>query len=305
MSAIEPAIRLPGVGEALATSTALIGRCVDSLSPADTGLFGPGSMSWRIHSHPSYAISAIAGLLFAALHPTAMAAIDQHSDYRRDAWRRAHRTAEYVFTITFSGQLVAQAAAERVRGIHRRIKGTDAADRQYAAEDEDLLMWIHCVNTEMALSGFDAFGSGCTSEDADRYVCEQVRAGVLVGLKEGALPRSRHEVNAAIATYKLQLTSPAKELLELLLCSSMPWTMRPFWAVHVFSAVDLLPAAALSLYGLSPSQRLAKNRMVVVRAIMTAIDHGFALFRPVRAARKKLRMISSESPDALGRASSS
>lgn len=99
----EPRIVLPGIREAIRSVNALVG-CVHSLSPADQGLFGPRSVSWIVFREPGYGISALAGLLLQALHPVAMAAIDQHSDYRRDAWRRGHRTADYIFTITFSAR---------------------------------------------------------------------------------------------------------------------------------------------------------------------------------------------------------
>jgi uncharacterized protein (DUF2236 family) len=138
---------------------AVIAGSVASVSAEDTGLFGPESMSWRICREPAYAISAIAGLLMGAIHPVAMAAIDQHSDYRRDAWRRAHRTTQYVFTITFGSTAVALRAAERVRLIHERVLGTDpVTGLRYRADDPELLLWIHCVNTEMALAGQQAFG---------------------------------------------------------------------------------------------------------------------------------------------------
>jgi uncharacterized protein (DUF2236 family) len=71
------------------------------ISEDDTGYFGPGSVAWRIHRDPAYGIGGIASLFVQALHPVAMAAVDQHSDFSYNAWVRTWRTTEWVFTIVF------------------------------------------------------------------------------------------------------------------------------------------------------------------------------------------------------------
>jgi uncharacterized protein (DUF2236 family) len=226
-----------------------------------------------------------------ALHPTAMAAIDEHSDYRRDAWRRAHRTADYVFTITFSARPVAHAAAERVRGIHHAVRGIDPSSRTYHADDADLLLWIHCVNTEMSLRGHETFAGRLSRQEADCYVAEQQVAGALVGLAEERLPATRDELVTVIRGYDLKLTAPAAEFASLLLRSEMPWTMRPFWALHVLGAIRLLPNEARAAYGFSPWLLINRAGVLAIRAALRAIDWGYSLFPPVRRARRKLREI--------------
>jgi uncharacterized protein (DUF2236 family) len=288
-----PAIMLPTIREAIASMEAVIAGSVESVSAEDTGLFGPGSVSWRICRAPAYAISAIAGLLMEALHPVAMAAIDQHSDYRRDAWRRAHRTTQYVFTITFGSTPVALGAAERVRSIHERIRGTDpATGRRYRADDPDLLLWIHCVNTEMALTGQQAFGRPLTAAEQDRYVAEQVKAAALVGLEPAVVPASRAELDRCLAEARpLRLTEPAKTFADLLLKAEMPWTMRPFWALHVAGALIILPDRVRELYGFPawlPKGPLARW---AIRAILGTMDLAYAALPPIKRARRHLRLV--------------
>ena len=45
-------------------------------------------------------------LLVQALEPRAMAAVDQHSDYRTDPWNRLTRTSEFI-TLTIYGDTAA------------------------------------------------------------------------------------------------------------------------------------------------------------------------------------------------------
>jgi uncharacterized protein (DUF2236 family) len=286
----ESRILLPGPGEALADMEKLIASCVSSVSAEDPGLFGPGSVTWRILRHPAYGISAVASLLLEALHPVAMAAIDQHSDYRRDAWRRAHRTTDYVFTIAFSGADVARAAGKRVRDIHRRISGVDpVTGRSYRVDDPDLLLWIHCVNTEMALRGQEAFGGGLTVEDGDRFVREQIQAALLVGLEEAEVPASRERLRAAIAeAVDPVLSPPAAEFARLLLTARMPLAMRPFWSMHVAGAVTLLPTEARRLYDFPKWIRTGAIARASIRAMLRTMRLGYFMVPAIREADRRL-----------------
>ena len=287
------AIVLPGVWEALATTKGLVAKSVRSLSPADPGLFGPGTVSWRVFSHASYGASGVAAVLMQALHPIAMAAVDQQSAFRTDAWRRAHLTADYVFTITFSSRQVAEAAAARVRQIHRHICGVDpATGRVHRADDPDLLLWVHAVHTEYALRGYEVFVKRLAAEDRDRFVAEQVAAAELVGLDPATVPASGAALSAYIAGVEgLALTEPARHFARMLMKARMPLTMRPFWALHVAAAASLLPEDVRRAYRLPrwlPRGRFGRAAMA---ASLSAINYGYLLFRPVREARARLRHV--------------
>lgn len=288
-------IVLPGVGEAIRASERLISRCVRSLSAADPGYFGPGSVSWRLFSHASYGISGIAAVLMQALHPAAMAAVDAHSTFRTDAWRRAHLTADYVLTITFGSREVADAAAARVRAIHAGVSGIDPATGLVRRADEpDLLLWVHAVHTEYAVRGYERFAGRLTCRDADRFVAEQVAAARLVGL-EGAVPETREALRSWIdAVPGLHVSPPAAQFARMLVEAQMPLTMRPFWALHLAGAAMLLPDQVRRDYRLPawlPRGRLAAG---AVAAAIRTIDRSYLLFRPVRRARARLREVERE-----------
>ncbi|HEY0716373.1 MAG TPA: oxygenase MpaB family protein, partial [Streptosporangiaceae bacterium] len=52
--------------------------------PADDGFFGPRSVTWRLSTDLSGTIGGLRSLMIQALHPLAMAGVDQHSDWRGD-----------------------------------------------------------------------------------------------------------------------------------------------------------------------------------------------------------------------------
>ena len=69
--------------------------------PADEGFFGPASVAWRVSTDLSSPVAGLRSLLVQALHPLAMAGVDQHSDWRQDPVGRLAATSAYVATISF------------------------------------------------------------------------------------------------------------------------------------------------------------------------------------------------------------
>ena len=68
---------------------------------ADDGLFGPRSVTWRVHADPVFPVAGVRALLLQALHPLTMAAVEQHPGFDEDFWGRLDRTGQYVTTLTF------------------------------------------------------------------------------------------------------------------------------------------------------------------------------------------------------------
>src|SRR3954468_20173116 len=91
----------------------------------DPGLFGPDSVTWRIHADPVMALGGLRALLLQAVHPVAMAGVAGHSGFRDDPWGRFLRTANYVAVVSFGAVAEAERAAARVRGLHRRVRGVE------------------------------------------------------------------------------------------------------------------------------------------------------------------------------------
>ena len=55
----------------------------------------------QVHSDSAIFIGAIRALLLQSLHPLAMAAVAEHSDYRGDPWGRLQRTSRFMGATTF------------------------------------------------------------------------------------------------------------------------------------------------------------------------------------------------------------
>lgn len=218
----------------------------------DAGLFGPDSMTWRLHADPSMLVGAMRALLVQALEPRAMAGVVQHSDYKADPWGRLNRTIRFVLHTTYGDTPTAEAACRAVRKIHDRVHGVDpVTGRAYSAHDPDLLLWIHAVEVHSAVFAYRSYAGRLSDEDADRYVDEMVRVAEMLGMPGDIAPRTLGELREYLRGVDgLQATRGARESLRLILSPPLPLALRPLWVLPAGAAVASLPRFARRMYGL-------------------------------------------------------
>ena len=85
-----------------------------------------------MHGDTSMYIGGLRALLLQSLHPLAMAAVAQHSDYRGDPWGRLQRTSYFLAVTTFGRASDAHEAIARVRAVHRHVTGSAPEGGPYA-----------------------------------------------------------------------------------------------------------------------------------------------------------------------------
>ena len=224
-----------------------------SAVPVDLGLFGPGSVAWRLHREPAMLVGGLRALIVQALHPLAIAAVADHSDYKSDVWGRYARTSNYVVTTIFGSRRQAEALGARVRAIHRPIRGVDrVTGRPYAADDPVLLLWIHATLVESFLAAYRRFVGPVSRAHADRYVEEMVRQAELVGLREADVPATEAGNQAFTDSCRpvLVATRHSFEALDTVLHPPLPPWRRPYWWAAGQATISLLPEYAVELYGI-------------------------------------------------------
>ena len=255
----------------------------DEGSVVDEPLFGPGSMTWRIHSDPVFAVGGVRALIMQALHPLAMAAVDQHHSFEDDFWGRLERTTSYVSTLTFDPATSARRSAARVRGIHRKLRGIDPkTGLEFRLDRPDLLLWVHCCEVDSLLSTARRAGAPIGEQDADTYLREQVLTAEMVGIPAVMVPTTV----VALAEYfagvrpELALTPEARRGVKRLAIPPMTtWVKyltpaRPAWAGLAGLAFALQPKWARRLYklpGLPTTDLAATAALRAIRAGVVAL----------------------------------
>lgn len=232
----------------------------DGAPGGDLGLFGPDSITWRVHGDPAMALAGFRALLLQAVHPLVMAGFDANSSFRDDPWGRLQRTGTWVDTVTFGTAHDAEEAGRRLRALHGRLEpGIEPeSGLSYRIDDPELLLWVHCTEVESFLSTYRRCGGFLADGDGDRYVAEMVTSARLVGLDPDDVPHDE----AGIAAYyervrpQLRVTAVARRNALWGFAPPMPlWVQavtpaRPAWAGLVGIAAGMLPPWARRLYGL-------------------------------------------------------
>ena len=266
--------------------------------PGDPGLFGPDSVTWRIHADPVMGIGGLRALHLQALHPLAMAGVAQHSGFRADPWGRLMRTVSYVTTVSFGTTAQATRAAARVRGIHRPLHGVEPeSGTAYRVDDPELLRWVHCCLVDSFLTTYRRAGGPLTDAEADRYVAEQVRAAELVGIDADSVPSSVRELASYFALMRpeLRATKEARRAAAFVLMPPMPSrslaVAKPAWAGVAGTAFALMPRWARRMYGLplaAPTADLGATLAVrAIRASLLLVPSHVREAPPVRDARAR------------------
>ena len=245
----------------------------------DVGLFGPESVTWRVHSEPIITIGGLRALYLQALHPRAVAGVVQNSGYKQDPWGRFHRTAAYVGTVAYGTTAQAERAGRRVRAAHARLSATDPrTGERFRVDEPDLLRWVHVTEVESFLDSAVRAGLRLTPGEVDGFYQEQRRAAALVGLDPSTVPGSADEVDAYYARMRpeLAMTVEAAESALFLTVPPLPWGLglTPVRGAALGAAalaIGMLPPWARKMYGLPGLAATGAMATLSARAFRTAL----------------------------------
>ncbi len=222
--------------------------------PGDPGLFGPSSVTWRIHSDLSMLVGGVRSLLVQSLHPLAMTGVARHSAFRDDPLGRLARTGAYVGVTTFGAVPEAEQMIGMVKAVHASVHGVADDGRAYSANDPALLAWVHNVEVDSFLRAYQRYGSEpLTESDADRYVAEMTVILERFGVTDPSLmPRTVGSLQRWILTHPEQSRIPeTTEAVRFLVLPPLPVAALPPYGVLAAAAAGLVPIRQRRILGLA------------------------------------------------------
>ena len=262
--------------------------------PADDGFFGPGSVTWRLTTDLSSPIAGLRALMVQALHPLAMAGVDQHSDWRSDPVGRLAATSSYLTIVSVGDKATAERVSERVRRVHEHVRGVDAVTGQpYAAGDPALLLWVHAAFVDSNIAAAQLFGSPLMAAEADRYVAEMVAAAKLVGVPTDMVPASVAGLERYLESVRpiLRATPAARESMAYLLDPpGLDPDVAEIWQDIREGTIASLPDWAREMYGYSMAGPLTDARRTEIRQALGILDTVFLGEPGVLEARQRLAL---------------
>jgi uncharacterized protein (DUF2236 family) len=227
----------------------------------DPGLFGPQSVVWKVHADFSaMMVGGLSSLMIQALHPRALAAVWDHSNFRQQLKARLGRTALFVASTTYGGVELATKSIERVNAIHAKIGGLDQQGKPYKANEPDLLRWVHLIETVSFLNAYQHLAlRPLSASDCNRYVVEMNKVGEMLGAIN--LPSTLQDLQHAIAQYEpeLDFDERTRETIQSIENYSVGWTEKPFFSLILKSSFDIVPHWLLHKLQRTPDGCLQMN----------------------------------------------
>lgn len=189
------------------------------LEPAgDPGLFGPTSVTWLVHANfVSMLVGGLSSLLIQAMHPSALAGVWDHSNFRTQLKARLGRTAYFIAATTYGGTQLANEAIEHVNQIHDHITGLRPDGVPYRARDPHLLTWVHLGETISFLNAYTTHGDHSLPQAArDQYFAEMATVGQRLGAID--LPRDQAHAMQMLFAYRHELAfdERAQEIVQII-----------------------------------------------------------------------------------------
>jgi len=213
----------------------------------DRGLYGPGSVTWRIMREPIMWVAGFRALYLQALHPRVMRGTWQNTSFARhgEAWGRFVRTTEFVAVRTYGSTAQVARAGRRVRKIHSSLSGTDPDGSTFRLDEPELLLWVHCGEVSSYADIARRSGVRVSARELDEFVHEQRRSAAVVGLDPDIVPGSVAELDAYYERMRHRVYA-CSEAKQALLRSYNPDVPLPLLGLKlVVPAINTLAFASL------------------------------------------------------------
>ena len=258
------------------------------------GLFGPGSVSWRIDRELLVLAGGSCALLMQAAHPSVAAGVVQHSTYATDPFGRLLRTLESSFAVVFGSRSEAEATLRRVNTVHAAVRGRRADGMPYAALDPEALLWVHATLVDTALRVYDRFVAPLSAAEEQAYHDESARVALALGVPADDVPPTigglRDWMAAMISDGSVRVTPDAREIARTVLYPTR-FPPRIAWdAAHLVS-LAMLPEPIRRGYGIRWSAARARgiDRIAAATRAVLPLVPGIIRYAPqARAADRRV-----------------
>ncbi|MFN2614500.1 MAG: oxygenase MpaB family protein [Actinomycetota bacterium] len=262
----------------------------------DEGLFGPESVSWRVHRETTVLFGGARAILMQAAHPLVIAGARETGFYERNPWQRLERTLRLTYAITFGTRDEAMRAVERINDVHALVRGTDpVTGKRYEALDPKLLLWVHSVLVESALLFERLTVGGLDEAERQRFHEEQMLSAELLGVPRAMIPPTLGELRAyikgVIGSGDLIVTDAARTVAELFRNPPPEATWRPILRVVAKWAFGTLDPRLRAMYGYrwSPAHEAAMRASLAgLRAVRPLLPPKVRLIVPAEQAAARV-----------------
>ena len=237
------------------------------------GYFIEDSVIRRIGNRSVLMLGGPRALLLRAAHPLVAAGIVGHSSFAAEPWKRLARTMTALYTIVFGTREEADRVGEIVQNVHSSVRGSlregvgvFPAGTPYAADDPELMLWVHGTLVDTGVAMHEAYIRPLEREEREAFYREMSVVAKVFGVPDSVLPRTLVDFGefrrALIADGTLCVGEDARAVAATVLDPPAPLALRPGLRALALAGVALLPEDVQELYDL----RLDRARRAVLAA---------------------------------------
>jgi uncharacterized protein (DUF2236 family) len=198
-------------------------------------------------------MGAGAALILQVAHPTVAAGVREHSNFQQDPWGRLLRTLDHTNLLLYGGPEAARATGERLREMHKRIKGVAPDGRRYHALEPEAYAWVHATLAWVIVDAHRVFGRRMRPDQAERFYAEWRDLGGLLRVRERDLPPTWEAFSRYVdrmVDERLEDSDVVQTVLHTLTAPSgppAPWLPEAAWKVLRLPAARTLELATVAL----------------------------------------------------------
>lgn len=181
--------------------------------------FPQGSVVRRVNIEPAILFGAGRALLLQIAHPAVAQGVQDHSEFKKNPFKRLQGTVEATYAVVFGSAELADGVGRRIQRIHDYVTGPG-----YSANDPSNLLWVHATLLDTALRCYEELVEPLTDEDAEAYYQEmkQVALAFGVGLEHQPDTLADFRRYFAETTEAMEVTAVGRDLAGFILEPRLP-----------------------------------------------------------------------------------
>jgi uncharacterized protein (DUF2236 family) len=251
-----------------------------------TDHFPEGSVIRRVNIEPAILFGAGRALLLQIAHPAVAQGVQDHSEFKKNPFKRLQGTLEATYAVVFGSTELAQGVGRRIEHIHDHVTGPG-----YAANDPTNLLWVHATLLDTALRCYEDLVEPLGDEDAETYYQQMKKVAVAFGLALEHQPETLADFRRyfAEACDAIEVTPVGRDLAGFILEPRLPLRLDvpflPVLRVQRLFTLGSLPAAVRAQLGVAWSdadqaryerarQRVRRTFGRLPRGVRTAVNRA-------------------------------
>jgi uncharacterized protein (DUF2236 family) len=204
----------------------------------------------RVSAEPAVAMGAGRALLLQLAHPAVAQGVQDHSEFKKNPFKRLQGTLEAMYGVVFGPEELADGIGRRVQWIHEFVVGPG-----YTANDPSNLLWVHATLLDTALRCYEDLVAPLTPAERETYYEEMAQVAERFGCPRGAQPATYEDFRSYFdeTVAAMEVTDVGRDLGGFIVDPVLPLGLhvptRPLLRLQRLLTVGMLPASLRDQFG--------------------------------------------------------